>query len=128
MDEQMKSLKSLQSGESSSSQRHISQVTKVSRSKSKRVVSKEFLYPIFQNRGNWAIADLKIFLFFFNWNLRGFTVGHIFKLRVSWERKWPIMLAVMVSRNLAIIHFDRQIFTSFNNNNNINNNKSRVLN
>ena len=27
------------------------------------------------------------------------------------------MLAVMVSRNLAIIHFDRQIFTSFNNKN-----------
>ena len=43
MDEQIKSLKSLQSGESSSSQRHISQVTKVSRSKSKRVISKELL-------------------------------------------------------------------------------------
>ena len=56
MDEQIKSLKSLQSGESSS-QRHISQVTKVSRSKSKRVISKELLYPVFQNRGNWAIAD-----------------------------------------------------------------------
>ena len=57
MDEQIKSLKSLQSGESSSSQRHISQVTKVSRSKSKRVISKELLYPVFQNRGNWGIAD-----------------------------------------------------------------------
>lgn len=51
MDEQIKSLKSLQSGESSSSQRHISQVTKVSRSKSKRVISKELLYPVFQNGG-----------------------------------------------------------------------------
>ena len=57
MDEQIKSLKSLQSGESSSSQRYISQVTKVSRSKRKRVISKELLYPVFQNGGNWAIAD-----------------------------------------------------------------------
>ena len=43
MDEQIKSLKSLQSGESPSSQRHIGQVTKVSRIKSKWVISKELL-------------------------------------------------------------------------------------
>ena len=60
MDEQIKSLKSLQLGESSSSQRHISQVTKVSRGKSKRVISKELLYPVFQ--GDSWFEDIFILL------------------------------------------------------------------
>lgn len=64
MDEQIKSLKSLQSGESSSSQRHISQVTKVSRSKSKRVISKELL-PCFSKQeqlGDSLCEDIFILL------------------------------------------------------------------